>query len=103
MKWNSQETQYKRFEILLSMVETTIDTKIVDVGCGFADLYIYMQEKSIEVHTYIGLEIMESMVEAAQKRVDCKIKVCDVVADPLPKADNYVCSGAMNILTREET
>jgi SAM-dependent methyltransferase len=101
--WNSQETQYRRFEILLEMIDIAEEESIVDVGCGFADLYLFIQEKSIDLHSYVGLEIMESMVKEAQKRVGCEIKVCDVLCDPLPEADYYICSGAMNILTRDET
>ncbi len=76
---------------------------IVDAGCGFGELYLYMQENGIEVRRYTGLEIMEPMVEAARERVDCEIRLCDVLTDSLPRADYYVCSGAMNILTRDET
>ncbi|MDA3946445.1 MAG: class I SAM-dependent methyltransferase [Helicobacteraceae bacterium] len=101
--WNSQKTQYKRFEILLEMIDLSAEESVVDVGCGFADLYLYMQKKSTLPYSYVGLEIMESMVDEARKRVDCEIRVCDALFDPLPKADYYICSGAMNILTREET
>ncbi len=101
--WNSQQTQYKRFEILLEMIELSGNESVVDVGCGFADLYIYMEKEHCAPRSYIGLEIMETMVEAARKRVDSEIRKCDVLRDPLPEADYYICSGAMNILTREET
>ncbi len=101
--WNSQQTQYKRFEILLEMIALKEEESVVDVGCGFADLYLYMEQKSIVPRSYVGLEVMESMVEEARKRVDSEIRVCDVLSDPLPQADYYICSGAMNILTREET
>ena len=101
--WNSQRTQYKRFEVLLSMLDMRDERSVVDVGCGFADLYIYMQKKKIAFGSYMGLEVMESMALEAQKRVACEIQLCDVLHDPLPKADYYICSGAMNILTRDET
>ncbi len=101
--WNSQRTQYKRFEILLEMITLSPDESVVDVGCGFADLYLYMQQTRNLPRSYVGLEIMETMVEAARQRVPCEIKVCDALVDSLPKADYYICSGAMNILTRDET
>jgi len=101
--WNSQVTQYKRFEVLLSMLEMNGRSSVVDVGCGFADLYLYMREKQIPFGTYVGLEVMASMVVEACKRVDCEIRVADVLSDALPQADYYICSGAMNILTRDET
>ena len=101
--WNSQKTQYKRFEILLEMLAMDEHTSLVDVGCGFADLYLYLKEKKMKFGRYIGLEMMESMVKEASQRVPCEIRVSDVLSDPLPEADYYVCSGAMNILTRDET
>jgi len=101
--WNSRHTQYKRFEVLLGMIGLGADVSVVDVGCGFADLYLYMQQTGNLPRSYVGLEVMEPMVEAARKRVPCAIKVCDALYDPLPQADYYICSGAMNILTRDET
>jgi len=101
--WNSRATQYKRFEVLLEMLDMDNHSNIVDVGCGFADLYLYMKEKKVGFSSYIGLEVMEPMVVEARKRVPCEIRVSDVLSDTLPKADYYICSGAMNILTRDET
>ena len=101
--WNSQDTQYKRFEVLLGMLGDMVTAEVVDAGCGFAELYLYMQEQGKVPRAYVGLEIMETMVEEALKRVACDVRVCDILRDPLPEADYYICSGAMNILTREET
>ena len=101
--WNSQDTQYKRFEVLLGMLDDLAASEIVDAGCGFAELYRYMKGQGRLPRSYVGLEIMETMVEEALKRVACDVRVCDILRDPLPEADYYVCSGAMNILTREET
>ena len=101
--WNSQDTQYKRFEILLGMLGDLEASELVDAGCGFAELYRYMEGQGRLPRSYVGLEIMEPMVEEALKRVACDVRVCDILRDPLPEADYYVCSGAMNILTREET
>lgn len=78
-------------------------SNIVDAGCGFGDLYLYLKEHSSTPKKYIGLEIMESMIGPALERTGCQILACDILHDPLPEADYYVCSGAMNILTRFET
>lgn len=101
--WNSKRTQYKRFEVLLGMIDDIEDTSIVDAGCGFGDLYLYMQEQERVPRSYRGLEVMEAMVEEARNRTGCEIGRCDVLVDDLPAADYYICSGAMNILTRSET
>ena len=37
--WNSQQTQYRRFEVLLDFLELDESTSVVDVGCGFGALY----------------------------------------------------------------
>ena len=101
--WNSEATQYKRFEVLLSMIDLSEEDVLVDAGCGFAELFFYLKKREINIANYIGLEMMEEMVVAAKKRAGVDVKVCDVLSDPLPKADYYFCSGGMNILTREET
>jgi len=101
--WNSKRTQYKRFEVLLGMIDDIEDTSIVDAGCGFGDLYLYMQEQEKIPRSYRGLEVMEAMVEEARNRTGCEIGCCDVLVDALPEADYYICSGAMNILTPSES
>ena len=101
--WNSKASQYKRFDILLSMLSDIEDSSVVDAGCGFGDLYLYLQEKGKPPRSYAGIELMEPMAEEARKRTGCEIIVGDVLHDALMEADYYICSGAMNILTRDET
>jgi len=101
--WNSKGTQYKRFEILLGMIDDIEVSSIVDAGCGFGDLYLYMQEQERIPLSYRGLEVMAAMVEEARNRTGCEVNRCDVLTDALPEADYYICSGAMNILTPSET
>ena len=101
--WNSQHTQQKRFAVLLGMIGDIEGASVVDAGCGFGDLYLYMQQKRKMPRSYTGLEVMEEMVEEACSRTGCEISLCDVLHDALPEADYYICSGAMNILTRAET
>ena len=41
--WNSQFTQYKRFEILTNFIKNEIQNSlIVDAGCGFGEYYNYL-------------------------------------------------------------
>jgi len=100
--WNTKQSQEKRFEVLLSFIEDE-DFSIVDAGCGFADLYFYMQEKSINFNSYIGLDISPSMVEISKEKLSATILEKDICRDVLPIADYYICSGAMNILERFDT
>lgn len=99
--WHSSQAQEIRFKQLLALLP--VDTKeIVDAGCGFGDLYWYMSDKQRASMDYIGLDALEVMVSEAQIRTGKRIYQCDILNDPLPAGDFYLCSGALNILTRYE-
>ena len=102
--WTSTETQEVRFRVLCSLLPDDLETlAIVDAGCGFGDLYAYMVREGRAPRSYLGLDVMEPMVVTARERTGQEIRMCDILADPLPRADVYLCSGAMNTLTREES
>ncbi len=102
--WNSEFTQYKRFEILTSFIKNEIkDSVIVDAGCGFGEYYNYLFDNELKPKSYIGIDCEEKMIELASKRfLDAKFYVKNILKDELFIADYYVCSGAMNILEKEE-
>ena len=102
LHWNSKENQEKRFRVLLSLIKEDNLSKctIVDVGCGFGDLYHYMPQKPLR---YTGIDVMDEMVEYAKKHTGCEILKLDACVDEMPMADYYICSGAMNILSPFET
>ncbi len=101
LHWNSIESQESRFDILLELIPEPIESlNIADAGCGFGDLYCYMEQKP---NSYIGLEIMPEMIKEARIRTECEILHVNILKDRLPQADYYVCSGAMNILSRFDT
>ena len=101
LHWNSAQSQSLRFKVLLSFICEDISTcKLVDIGCGLGDLNHYMQPKPLQ---YIGVDIMDTMVEEAKKRTGCEILKLDALYDELPLGDYYICSGAMNILQKSET
>lgn len=100
--WNSVHSQEIRFKVLLSLIEAD-GASVVDAGCGFGDLYFYLQKKDIMVNSYIGLDLSPSMVSIAKEKTGQEIIQCDICRDILPEADYYICSGAMNILSRFDT
>ena len=102
--WNSTETQEVRFRVLRDLLPDDLSgLTLVDAGCGFGDFYCYLERHGERPGRYLGLDVMEPMVETARGRTGCEIRILDVLNDPLPKADYYLCSGAMNTLTREES
>ncbi len=101
LHWNSKSSQQIRFKTLLEMIDEEIGSlSIADAGCGFGDLYLFMREKP---HSYIGLDSMRKMCEEARIRTRCEILHVNILTDELPQADYYICSGAMNILSRFDT
>ncbi|UHD15825.1 class I SAM-dependent methyltransferase [Thiocapsa bogorovii] len=104
VQWQSTQSQELRFKVLRKLLpEDLSGLTLVDAGCGFGDFYRYLDRCNNLPGRYIGLDVMEPMVQAARRRTGCEIRVCDVLEDRLPNADYYLCSGAMNNLTREET
>ncbi|MBE0498158.1 MAG: class I SAM-dependent methyltransferase [Campylobacterales bacterium] len=100
--WNSVQSQEKRFEILLSCISDE-EFSVVDAGCGFGDLHVYLKAKEVPFSSYSGLDISPSMAKIARTKTGCEIIECDICRDALPAAEYYICSGAMNILSRFET
>jgi len=102
--WNSTRTQRARFEALRRFLPRDLSRlSLVDAGCGFGDLYCFLLAGGDRPGGYIGIDVVEPMVETARTRTGCTVLLLDVLHDPLPAADYYLCSGAMNTLTRDET
>lgn len=102
--WNSRYTQYKRFEILTAFIKNEIkNSTIIDAGCGFAEYYNYLFNNNLTPKLYIGIDCEENMINIASKRFnDIDFYMKNILEDELLLADYYICSGAMNILKKEE-
>lgn len=100
LRWHSLYSQEIRFEQLLSFVPDDA-LSIVDAGCGFGDLCVYARKQKHRTFAYTGLDMLEVMVDEAHRRTGETILLCDILRDPLPSAEFYLCSGALNILTKE--
>ena len=104
VNWHSKRTQELRFDIILSLLPKNIkDFTIVDAGCGFGDLYLYMLKKKKEPKEYIGIDTVVDMYSIASEQTGKEIIIADITKDSLPSSDYYVCSGAMNVLNEFET
>ncbi|AFL72572.1 class I SAM-dependent methyltransferase [Thiocystis violascens] len=104
VQWNSEHSQYTRFEALRRFLPTDLSTlTLADAGCGLGDFFRFLDARGDRPGHYLGIDVVEPMVEAARLRTDREILLLDILREPLPDAAYYVCSGAMNTLTREET
>ncbi|MEA3641068.1 MAG: class I SAM-dependent methyltransferase [Lamprobacter sp.] len=102
--WRSTESQQIRFAVLRDLLPRDLSrVSLVDVGCGLGDLHAFLSSRNDLPRQYIGLDAVEVMVERARARTGCAILHADVLSDPLPEADWYLSSGAMALLTEDET
>ena len=102
--WNSKYTQYKRFEIITKLIKKEIKhSTLVDVGCGFAEYFNYLQNNNRIPKEYIGIDCEIKMIEISKKRFPNQLFFKqNVLYDELKTADYYISSGALNILTLDQ-
>lgn len=88
--------QKLRFYILTS-IGNLDNRSILDLGCGFADLYDYLIERGWR-GKYTGYDIVPKLIEVAKQRhpkLDLQVK--DILTDPVTENFDYVfASGVFN-------
>jgi len=102
LDWASAASQHARFEVLADSVELA-GRRLLDVGCGLGDLWAFLKRRGVEVE-YVGVDLLEKMVEAARRRQpDATFVHADLFdpAAPCPFAaqsfDVIFCSGIFNL------
>lgn len=102
--WNSRYSQYRRFEIITKEISFDFKTSsFADVGCGFADYYTYILEKEFNDINYLGIDCEKEMIRISKDRFPNKTFLhSNALEDALPFVDYYICSGALNILNKNE-
>lgn len=99
LAWESDFTQRVRF-IVLSEIAPLNDMRILDVGCGKADMYAFFNEEGIPVE-YYGVDCSMEMIELARKiHPGARVYYRDFLQDAhYPEIDYAVSSGIGNVLT----
>lgn len=102
--WSSREGQRARFEAIARNCPLA-GKKVLDAGCGRADLLGYLLESGIAPAHYVGMEMIPESLSAARRRKypRCEIVAADFVQEPEKLqvgADVVVFSGSLNTLTR---
>jgi SAM-dependent methyltransferase len=99
LDWENEKSQMDRFRIFADTVPLE-NRSLLDVGCGIADLYAYLQRRHIPVH-YTGIDILPKMVERAKKRFpELPLYTGDIFMDsPFGSKgfDMLYCSGIFNL------
>lgn len=101
--WDSKRTQELRFQIITEYIKDIKTSSIIDVGCGFADYLTYLKAKKLLPDIYLGIDCEEFMIEIAkQKHPENIFLKCNILKHEIPKADYLICSGSLNLLTKNE-
>jgi len=104
VNWHSKQSQMLRFDLICKILPKELNSfSLVDAGCGFGDLYLYLQKKKRLPLTYIGIDSIVDMYSIASENTGCEIIIADIIKDTIPNASYYICSGAMNVLNEFET
>ncbi|HEY0511351.1 MAG TPA: methyltransferase domain-containing protein [Thermoanaerobaculia bacterium] len=105
--WSSLEGQQVRFEAIARSCPLA-GTRILDVGCGRADLLGFLLERGVVPAHYLGMDMVpESLRAARRKKYErCEIlPAADFVREPEKLqvgADVVIFSGSLNTLSRPQ-
>jgi len=94
--WRDKKQQWLRFDIL-TQIGNLNNKNILDVGCGFGDLYSYAQEKNFKL-TYTGFDISSKIIGIAKKNhPGLTFAVKDILLDRISRKFDYILSsGVLN-------
>lgn len=90
--WNATN-QRRRFELLTHGWAQS--GQLLDVGCGRADLWVYLTNGGWS-GLYEGVDVVPEMVALARLRTP-RCRVLDASTEPLPACDYAVASGVFNL------
>lgn len=95
--WNSQESQFLRFEQLCAIIDTNKPFRVNDLGCGYAAMFDFLRTKASDFE-YCGQDISESMVKAARERLKTDKRArFEISGVPLCQAEYGIASGIFNV------
>ena len=99
--WASPRTQAVRFDALIraATADAIRGRRLLDVGCGRADLLDRLRRRRVEPAAYVGVEAVDALATAAAARGATVVRG-DFAARPdlLPAADVVVVSGSFNTM-----
>jgi hypothetical protein len=104
--WASPATQAARFDAICRLAEMH-ERRVLDAGCGRADLMDFLLARDIEPKEYIGIEAVDELAAAAKRKQlpNARIVHADFVREPMllqAGADVIVFSGSLNTLEPEQ-
>ena len=79
--WNSEASQMLRFEQLARLWEREREATVLDYGCGYGALAIYIRQLG-HTGSYVGFDLSDAMVAEARRGL-ARWADCQVTSDPV--------------------
>lgn len=98
--WANPQTQAVRFDAIRRACDLR-GKSILDVGCGRADLLVYLRSRRIPIADYIGIEAVDALADVAEQKLDPGDRIirADFIREPVRMfvgADVVIVSGSLN-------
>lgn len=96
--WGAHGRQEVRFAVLGELALKMPDSSVLDVGCGFCDLYDFLVERGWHGR-YTGIDIVPGLLEVArQMHPDIDVRELDITGarSELDEYDFVISSGIFN-------
>jgi SAM-dependent methyltransferase len=101
--WGRNGRQDVRFSVLTQPILNTQQCSVLDIGCGFADLYSYLITNGWKGR-YVGVDLVPSLLEIAKERnPELEVYNYDIEQSKiLGNFDYVVASGIFNAKLNED-
>jgi ubiquinone/menaquinone biosynthesis C-methylase UbiE len=96
--WRDQAQQELRFRVMADGLREIANASILDIGCGFGDLYHYLTGRAAGLR-YVGCDISPDLLQVARERhPQVQFDLRDVLDAPYPENsfDYVFISGIFN-------
>lgn len=93
--WGKKDRSTLRFEILSSYWKLE-GKAVLDVGCGFGDLYGYLKERGIAPRKYVGVDINADLIKEGKRHYpDADLRIENVIDDGIAEQFDIVLSSGI--------
>lgn len=95
--WGKHGRQEVRFAVLAEPALQSPESSVLDVGCGFADLYDFLRQRGWSGR-YVGIDVVPALLEVAREHHPAlDLRQADITeARDLGQFDYVISSGAFN-------
>lgn len=102
--WRDAAQQRLRFEVLLGIGDCT-GCDVLDIGCGFGDLYDFIRERGAANVRFTGTDLNPALIEAAKRRYpDASFHATTDLTQFGDRSQDYVfISGLFNFRINDNT